>query len=433
MASNPAEKTAAATRIIADWPCPFCSCLCDDLQLTVDGERIISVEDACPIADRRIAQIQAVTSFLCRIAGEPVQRDIAVRRTAELLSQSRRPLIYGLSGVSVEAQRISIALAERLGGVIDPSGNWNSLHALQSIGEVTATLGEIRSRADLIVVWNADPVATHPRFIANFSPRRVAGGNRELTLTSIGEQRTETASLADQFLTIRPDSDCAGINVLRALVSELPLDVEQVSLRTGVALTDWKSLADRLKQAKYAAIIYDSGRNFAAARQFTEALHALVRDLNATTRCVSLHLSAGENLVGAENVLAWQSGFARAVDFARGFPRFDPAIYTAEKLLEQRAVDLMMIVGEESLDQFCNAARQHIESLPTIVIDWRETELLRHSEVSLPVAPPGVATGGTYFRCDGVPLTLRPAIESELPSDCEALAEIVAALDKLGE
>ena len=432
MASNPAEKIAA-TRIIADWPCPFCSCLCDDLQLTVDGTRIIAAENACPIANRRIAEIQATAPLPCLIAGEPVQRDVAVRRAVELLSQSRRPLIYGLSGVSVEAQRISVALAERLGGVIDPSGSWNSLHALQSVGEATATLGEIYSRADLVIVWSADPVATHPRFIANFSPRRVAGGNRELTLISIGEHRTETASLADQFLTIHPDSACDGMNVLRALVRGLPLDDMEVALRTGVALTDWQSLGDRLKQAKYAAIIYDSGRNSAAARQFTEALHSLVRDLNTTTRCVCLHLTAGESLVGAENVLAWQTGFSRAVDFSRGFPRLDPAIYSTENLLEQPAVDLLMIVGEESLDQFGDAARRRLQSLPAIVMDWRDTELLRHAEVSLPIAPPGVAARGTYFRCDGVPLTLRPAIESPQPSDREVLIEILAALAKFDQ
>ncbi len=117
-------------------------------------------------------------------------------------------------------------------------------------------------------------------------------------------------------------------------------------------------------------------RIFPTLVDFIEELHALVRELNDRTRCVGLHLTDGENSAGAENVLAWRTGYARAIDFARGFPRFGPAEFSAERLLERSQVDAFIVVGEESLARLSPAAREAQAAIPTICIDWRDSELL---------------------------------------------------------
>jgi len=35
--------------------------------------------------------------------------------------------------------------------------------ALQRVGRVSATLGEIKNRADVVVFWGADPMVSQPR------------------------------------------------------------------------------------------------------------------------------------------------------------------------------------------------------------------------------------------------------------------------------
>ena len=44
--------------------------------------------------------------------------------------------------------------------------------ALQQVGESTCTLGEVRNRADLVIVWGSDPVVTHPRHLERYLPKQ---------------------------------------------------------------------------------------------------------------------------------------------------------------------------------------------------------------------------------------------------------------------
>jgi formylmethanofuran dehydrogenase subunit B len=53
------------------------------------------------------------------IDGKPATVDEAVQTAADLLYRADLPLVYGLSNITCEAQRQSVALAELIGGVID--------------------------------------------------------------------------------------------------------------------------------------------------------------------------------------------------------------------------------------------------------------------------------------------------------------------------
>ena len=81
-----------------------------------------------------------------RIAGRDVSRAEAIAHAARLLAAARRPLVWGLGRASCEAQAVAVKIAQLLQGVISTPG---SDEALQTVGEVSATLGEMRQRADL--------------------------------------------------------------------------------------------------------------------------------------------------------------------------------------------------------------------------------------------------------------------------------------------
>ena len=62
-----------------------------------------------------------------------------------------------------------MSLAEAVGACVDAAsveGGGAAILALQAVGEVTCTLGEIKNRADLIIVWRADPIESHPRLFS---------------------------------------------------------------------------------------------------------------------------------------------------------------------------------------------------------------------------------------------------------------------------
>ena len=106
------------------------------------------------------------------VDGREVEWEEAVAEAAAILSASDSPLIYGLSSSASEAQRKAVALADRVGAVIDSTSS--VCHgpgglAMQAVGEPTCTLGEVRDRADLLVFWGCNPDASH-RVTSRASP-----------------------------------------------------------------------------------------------------------------------------------------------------------------------------------------------------------------------------------------------------------------------
>jgi len=412
--------------VISDVPCPFCACLCDDLQVTVSGGRVVSVSGVCELARPRFLGLSENERPTCRVDGQPAEIHEALARAAELLKSARYPLVYGLSRVSCEAQAVAVEISEHLGGVLDTPADRGLLDALQSIGDVTCTLGEIRSRADLIVVWNADPVATHPRFFERYAPRGNCATARHIRV--ISSQATPTSELADDRISIRDGSEFDAAIVLQEIAMGLPLDEAEVAVRTGATLAAWRELFERMRRARYGVLLSAEASDSPAARRTREALAALVRQLNHHTRFVSLALSSGTNLLGAANVLAWRTGYATAIDFSRGYPRSNPAEFAADKLLEAGEVDSALVICDDAVSRLGEAARRHFDAIPTIALDWQETATMAAARIAIPLAVPGVESGGTMFRCDGVPLALRPPIAAQFPTDHEALRGLMAAI-----
>src|SRR5262245_34798067 len=106
--------------VVRNATCTFCGCVCDDIELHADGERIVKAKNACSLGDAWLKHHTAERLFPdALIDGEPAALDEAVEAAAEFLYQADLPLVYGLSNITCEAQREAVALAELIGGVVD--------------------------------------------------------------------------------------------------------------------------------------------------------------------------------------------------------------------------------------------------------------------------------------------------------------------------
>lgn len=422
------SENAQAQRIVADVPCPACACLCDDLQIAVSGGRIVSAVNACEKGRQLFLSAGGDRGFSCRVDGKPAAIDAAIGRAAEILTSALYPLVWGFGRASCEAQAAAIEIAERVGGVVDCSGSGDldsgRLEALQTVGEVSCTLGEIRSRADLIVVWNADPQTDLPRFFERYGPK-LLGKPGGCPLVVVDSRSTATAKIATRRLKIRAGGEFEAANVLWALAKQVALEPKAVEQRTGVPLAQWQSLAETIEQSKYVAILFGTGHD---ATPFAEPLYGFVRTVNDRTRCVCLRLAEVSNSNGAEQVLAWRTGFPRTVDFSHGFPRSNAAEFSANRLLERGEADAALIVCDDADARLSGAACARLKQIPVVSIDWREAALSSSAEVSIPVAVPGVESPGTMFRMDGVPLALRPPLAASGLSDTEVLRKLLSAV-----
>jgi formylmethanofuran dehydrogenase subunit B len=98
--------------------CTFCGCLCDDIEVEVEDNRIAKVKRACRIGRNKIMHAQSNVPAPS-IRGREVTVAEAVDEAARILAAARSPLVYGLSSTTTEAQREIVALAEMLDGTID--------------------------------------------------------------------------------------------------------------------------------------------------------------------------------------------------------------------------------------------------------------------------------------------------------------------------
>jgi formylmethanofuran dehydrogenase subunit B len=395
---------------VADATCAGCGCVCDDIEATIADGRL-SVARTCALGDAWFAERAA--GPLASIEGRPASIDEAADAAAAILGQARAPLVYGLGQTSVEAQRQAVALAEAAGAIVDPGGRSGASLAYQSIGSSTATFGEIRDRAELVVAWRADPAVTNPRLLGRLRLERAARAAR--TLIVVDERRTASAEEADAFVELDPAHDFEALWALRALVAGAPLDRDRAR---DLPLDALGELAERLLGAGHVAFLHGALDELGAL-----ALLSLVRDLSRQRHAVTLGLRGDANARGAEDVLAWQTGFPAAVSFARGHPRANPGELSAAALLERGEVDAALVVASDPLEQL-----PRLRDLPIVVVDARATETARAARVAFAAAVEGIEVAGTAHRMDGVPIPLRALLEADRPAVADVLAAIAERL-----
>ena len=108
------------TKIAKNATCTFCGCTCDDVELQAEGDHIVKTKRACALGSAWFTNHSAERLYPdALIDGKPATVDEAVEEAAHILHDADMPLVYGMSNTTCEAQRVAVALAERIGGVVD--------------------------------------------------------------------------------------------------------------------------------------------------------------------------------------------------------------------------------------------------------------------------------------------------------------------------
>ena len=112
--------SSAGLNIVKNATCTFCGCVCDDMELHVEGDRIIKAKNACSLGESWFRNHTAEHAYPdALIDGKEASLDEAIEAAANYLYDANMPLVYGLSNVTCEAQREAVALGEMIGGVVD--------------------------------------------------------------------------------------------------------------------------------------------------------------------------------------------------------------------------------------------------------------------------------------------------------------------------
>jgi formylmethanofuran dehydrogenase subunit B len=356
--------------------------------------------------------------------GRPCGLQEAIETAAALLGAAQLPLVYGLVQSTVEAQREAVRLARRLRGVIDTASSGPAgLLAFARLGLRTASLGELRRRADLVLFWGCDPDASHPGFVERYAPARE--GRTRLAI-DVGDARGPAG--AEPRIALSREREIEALLVLRAFVRGRRVEREMVT-PPGLPIEPLRELASRITACREAALFYDGDPP--PERHDPERAAALTALALAARPRASVRLLAvreGGNPVGAEHVLTWLTGGSAAVCFAQGTPRFGPREWSADAVLGAGDVDAALLVGVGVPRHLSARALDRLGRLPTVWIGG-EGALAAGAAVAIAAAPLA-ATPGTVFRMDGIALR-HPAEAPDpggLPTEASILARLADAL-----
>ena len=431
--STVSEPTAETTevKVVKDATCTFCGCVCDDQELTVEGNRITKAKNSCVLGKAWFLNHHIEERPEAMIEGQPASYDKAIERAADILTSADYPVTYGLSDTTCEAQRVALAISDWIGACVDtttsvchgPSGM-----AFQAVGEVTCTLGEIKNRADFLLFWGGNPAESHPRHFTRYSlmPKGqfVPNGRKDRTAVLIDVRKTKSAKAADIFLQLKPRSDFELCWAMRALAKGVDVD-PGVEEKTGISLETLTDVVDRMKKAQFGVILFGMGLTMTRGKHLnSEAVLALARDLNQHTRWAAKPMRGHGNVTGADNVVTWSTGYPFGVNLGRGYPRFNPGEFTSSDLLARKEADAALIIASDPMSNFSQPARDHLASINSVVLDPKLSETAKVATVAFTTATYGINVPGTVYRMDDVPIPLRPAFESPYKSDYEILKAV---------
>ena len=404
------------------WTCPFCPLLCDGFAVEVAAGQPLSLRGSeCPRGRAGLALFDAAPLVAAQpsLGGVVCDLDTAIVASAALLGKSYQPLFGGL-GTDVAGARALYALAEATGAISDHAEGAELMHAVraaQDRGGYSTTLAEVRSRADLVVCIGGLPTERHPEFL-----RRMAllPGDPRLALIGASVVAADEGAGAGSGAVTGADREVDS-GPLFDTVARLAALVEE---RSGVgAAPELTALAERLRAAKYAVLVYETARLPRHGALIIEMIQRIVATLNRHTRAAALALGGGGGAATVNESFTWLSGLPLRQRVGPFGLEHEPVLYDAARLIKDGAVDLLLWVSSFSV-----APCPPGDGLPRIVIGH---PALAHggAEVFIPVTTPGIGSAGHLFRTDGGVLLPLHALRADgLPTLAEVLGRIVRAM-----
>ncbi len=387
--------------------CPACGLLCDD----ISGDAIARQQFSCGKAAKFYARVS--TGAQPQIAGRAASLTDAVTAAVAVLKQANTPLVAG-SSTDVHGARALVRLAQHTGAAMthmNASSTLRNMKVLQHRGWQTTTLTEVRNRADVILMIGTDVVTHNTRFFdrvvwvddAMFTDpaaRKIIylGGDKLSTKPGISPD-----GRAPEVIACAAEHLPEVVATLRALVMDKPVTAASVA---GIAVSTLKTLADTLKAAKYATLVWVSkDLHYDHAELTIENITETVVALNQKSRAMGLSMGGSDGDTSVNYAHTWLNG----------------VIIDAP---EWESHDAVVWVNSYSPDAMPPAGTG-----PVIVLGAPDSQFDVTPAVFIPVATPGLDCNGQQFRVDGsVTLPLTAAQPSDLPTLSQVVALIEAQL-----
>ncbi|MGA9098223.1 MAG: formylmethanofuran dehydrogenase subunit B [Methanotrichaceae archaeon] len=403
--------------------CPVCGASCDDIQVDLTGDSL-TVKNACKMGNAKFQEIVSthrIREPMLKDGGDfrKAAWDEAIQRTAEILAHAKRPLIFMGSETSCEAMEVGLHLGEYLGAVVDSNStvcHGPTAMGIQEAGRVGATAGQSKNRADLAVYWGSNPLESMPRHMSRYAiyPRGywTRRGRFDRKVITVDPRKSVTARNSDLHIQLKPNTDYEFISSLLTLLHGKKPHPSVESI-TGVKISEMEEMLEMMKSCNFGTIYVGLGiaSSFGKHRN-AEAAFNLVKELNNHTKFVIGALRGHCNVAGFNQIASYLYGYPFGLDFARGYPRYNPGEFTAVDVLREKDVDAALIVSADLVSHFPAACAETLADIPVACIDIAPCPTTMISDVVIPGVIDAMECDGTFYRLDDVPVYFQPFADS---------------------
>ncbi|WP_146119582.1 tungsten formylmethanofuran dehydrogenase [Phyllobacterium phragmitis] len=316
--------------------------------------------------------------------------------------------------------RSVIALAEKLGAAYDHVRGrelLNEIALFTQYGGMFTTPGEVRRRADLIVVIGDIPASHHDMILS------WASAPADLT----GKQSRSWFHLKAN----RPSGD-TGMNKHALKVGAVSLSAEGASLgaavallraglagkRTAIPLANLDSLKTALADAEFPVFVFSGNPEEPTSLAM---LQGLVSDLNRSKRASSLFLPSDDAAWGAVLTSVWMTGFPPRTGFPNGAPVYDPQRWDIQRMLREKEADLHLWISASD-----GASLSKRGKIPLVALA-RTRNPVRSAAVTICVAAPGIDHDSVIYSSR---IGTFRAERASAPSDMPEIAGVIRQLSE---
>ena len=404
------------------WTCPFCALLCDgfDLSAGAPGSTPNLVGSHCPRARQALTGLHGAGSGPW-VDGQPASPEAAMAAAAQRLAGWRAPL-FGGGGTDIAGARSLYRLAARCQASTDHAdgdGLFRALRALQDRGQYTATLGDARAFAELVVCVGT-PTTAYPELFRRLGLAQAGSPCRELVFLGVAPP--------DPVPHAMPVTAVAGCGDLATDLQSLAAAVDGRVFKD-LLHADVAGLAARLKASPYSVLVIEPGTLGPQGALLMEMANRIVGQLNRKTRSALLPLGGNDGAASLNQTLTWLSGLPLRTRVGQDGLRHEPLLYGTGKLLSDGAVDGLLWVMSFNAERLPPPT-----DLPRIVLGPpamgpKLQAASAANTVFIPVATPGLNAAGHLFRTDGpVVLPLQAHRDDGLPGVAAVADALLKAL-----
>ena len=405
--------------------CPVCGGSCDDIQVELNDDTI-TVKNACKMGNAKFQEVVSkhrIRDPLIKKDGKLVTAawDEALTKAAEMLVNAKRPLLFLGSETSCEAQEVGLHIAEYLGGVADSNAticHGPTVMGIQESGCSAATAGETKNRSDVNIYWGTNPLASMPRHMSKYAvfPRGywTKKGRFDRKVITVDPRVTDTTIASDMHVQLKPNSDYELFSALLTIVrGKQPHP--SVEKTTGVPLSTIEEMAETMMNANFGSVSVGLGLGSSIGKHRNVELGLnLIKELNNNhgTKFVLGALRGHCNVAGFNQIATYLYGYPFGLDFARGYPRYNPGETTMVDLLREKDVDAAFVMCADLVDHIPAECATYLAEIPMTCLDIAPCPTTIASDVVLPGVIDAMENDGTFYRLDNVPVYFEPFTKS---------------------